>query len=88
MSGRYYVQRTKNHMSPVYLETFFRGQRRITKLRRIQGDIWLLERELRECIEARIGRKIATKVNELSGQIWMKGDYVTIVKDFLAKRGL
>lgn len=75
-------------MIPVYLHTYFRGLRRITKLRKIQGDIWLLERELRECIESRSGKKIATRVNELSGQIWVRGDYVTIVNEFLLKKGL
>ncbi|XP_037036867.1 probable 39S ribosomal protein L49, mitochondrial [Bradysia coprophila] len=87
-SHPYFVRRTKNHMIPVYLEKFFRGQRHITKLQKIQGDIWMLERELSACIEARVGKKIATRVNELSGQIWMKGDYVTIVRDFVMKKGL
>lgn len=88
LDNQYYVARTKNHMVPVYLGTYFRGLRKITKLRKIQGDIWLLERELRESIETRIGRTIATRVNELSGQIWVKGDYVTIIRDFLLKKGL
>lgn len=88
LSNPYYVARTKNHMIPVYLNRFFRGTRRITELRKIQGDIWLLERELRDCIETRIGRKIASRVNELSGQITFKGDYVTIINDFLMKKGL
>lgn len=88
LDNPYYVARTKNHMIPAYLNLYFRGQRKVTKLRKIQGDIWLLERELRECIEKRIGKKIATRVNELSGQIWFKGDYATIVTDFLIKKGL
>lgn len=88
LNNPYYVARTKNHMVPAYLNTYFRGLRRVTKLRKIQGDIWLLERELRDCIEKRIGKKIATRVNELSGQIWIKGDYVTIVNDFLMEKGL
>lgn len=88
LDNPYYVARTMNHMIPVYLNTYFRGQRRITKLRKIQGDIWLLERELREVIEARIGKNIATRINELSGQIWFKGDFVNIIKDHLMKKGL
>lgn len=84
----YYVARTKNHMVPVYLSTYFRGERRITKLRKIQGDIWLLEEDLRLTIERRIGKKIATRVNELSGQIWFKGDYVTIISAYLMEKGL
>lgn len=84
----YYVARTKNHMIPVYMVTYYRGMRRITRLRKIQGDIWLLERELRECIEKRIGKKIASRVNELSGQILFKGDCLTIIQEFLMKKGL
>lgn len=88
LNNPYYVARTKNHMMPVYLSRYYRGQRRITKLRRIQGDIWLLEKELRTCIESRIGKQIASRVNELSGQIRFKGDYVTIVQEYLMKKGL
>lgn len=85
----YFVARTKNHMQPVYLCTYFRGQRRLTKVRRIQGDIWQLERELHAAIEKRLdGKEIVSRVNEMSGQIWFKGDYVTIVKEFLASKGL
>ncbi|KAJ6633240.1 putative 39S ribosomal protein L49, mitochondrial [Pseudolycoriella hygida] len=84
----YFVARTKNYMIPVYMNAYFRGTRRITKLRRVQGDIWLLERELRQCIEKRIGKSIATRVNELSGQIWFRGDYCTIISEFLMKKGL
>lgn len=85
---QYFVPRTKNHMIPVYLCTYFRGQRRLTKLRRIQGDIWLLEQELHKTIEKRIGKEIVTRVNEMTGQIWFKGDYVNIIKDFLMAKGL
>lgn len=85
----YHVPRTKNHMVPVYLETTFRGQRRVTRVRHCAGDIWLLERELRAAIEQRIGGKpLATRVHEMSGQIWIKGDYVELVRQFLVKQGL
>lgn len=85
----YFVARTKNHMQPVYLCTYFRGQRRLTKVRRVQGDIWQLERELHATIVQRLGGKeIVSRVNEMSGQIWFKGDYVNIVKEFLASKGL
>lgn len=84
----YFVGRTKNHMIPVYLNTTFRGTRRITKLRRIQGDIWHLEENLRQAIEKTIGKRIVTRINEMSGQIWFKGDYVNIIKDYLMAQGL
>lgn len=84
----YFVGRTKNHMIPVYLHATYRGTRRITKLRKIQGDIWKLEEELHKVIEDRIGKKIATRINEMSGQIWFKGDYVNIIKEYLLAKGL
>lgn len=75
-------------MHPIYLTRTFRGMRRITKLRRVQGDIWHLERELHSAIENRIGKPIVTRVNEMSGQIWFRGDFVNIVKDYLITKGL
>lgn len=39
----YYIERTKNYMCPVYLNKTFRGQRQITKIRRIEG---ILKKEL------------------------------------------
>lgn len=85
----YFVARTKNHMVPVYLDTSHRGQRRITELRRIAGDVWQLERELHSEIERRLGGKpIVTRVNEMTGQIHFKGDFVTIVREYLMARGL
>ncbi|XP_017466957.1 PREDICTED: probable 39S ribosomal protein L49, mitochondrial [Rhagoletis zephyria] len=85
---KYFVARTKNHMVPVYLQTSFRGQRRITVIRRIQGDIWELERELRVVVEkARDGKLCASRVNEMSGQIHFHGDYVDVVREYLKEKG-
>lgn len=83
----YYVPRTKNHMIPVYLHLTYRGARHVTKLRRVQGNIWRLEEELRTMIEQRLAKKIATRINEMSAQIWFKGDYVTLIRDYLMKKG-
>lgn len=75
-------------MHPIYLTRTFRGMRRVTKLRRVQGDIWQLEKELHAAIENRIGKQIVTRVNEMSGQIWFRGDFVNIVKEYLMSKGL
>ncbi|KAH8343260.1 hypothetical protein KR059_007643 [Drosophila kikkawai] len=84
----YYVARTKNHMVPVYLHTRFRGQRRITVVRRVQGDIWSLEKDLRAVVEqSRNGKLCATRVNELSGQIHIHGDHVDILRGYLKEKG-
>ncbi|XP_075156191.1 mitochondrial ribosomal protein L49 [Haematobia irritans] len=84
----YYVARSRNHMIPVYLETTFRGQRRVTVVKHVQGNIWQLEKELRNLVEkARNGRKCATRVNEMSGQVRVHGDYVDIVREYLKTKG-
>lgn len=85
---KYFVARTKNHMLPVYLHRSFRGQRIITAIRRIDGDIWQLEAELRYLIEKRLNKQIVTRVNEMNGQIELKGDFVTIVEEYLLEKGL
>lgn len=85
---KYSVLRTKNHMVPVYLHTRFRGQRRITVVRRIEGDIWALEKDLRAVVEkARGGRLCASRVNEMSGQIHFHGDYVDQIREYLKQKG-
>ncbi|KAH8415387.1 hypothetical protein KR222_007898, partial [Zaprionus bogoriensis] len=84
----YFVARTKNHMVPVYLHRSFRGQRRITVVRRVQGDIWALEQELRAVVErARNGKLCASRINELSGQIRFHGDYVDVLREHLKAKG-
>lgn len=83
----YFVRRTKNHMQPVYLVKEFRGMRTITVIRKIHGDIWTLEQELTEHIEAKVNIKVASRTNELIGDIRYKGDYVAIIKQWLDSKG-
>ncbi|XP_053659134.1 probable 39S ribosomal protein L49, mitochondrial [Anopheles marshallii] len=85
---KYVVLRTKNHMLPVYIRRAFRGQRRITAIRHVEGDIWQLEAELRYLIEKQLNRPIITRVNEMSGLIELKGDHVAFVEKFLLDKGM
>ncbi|XP_058448465.1 large ribosomal subunit protein mL49 isoform X2 [Malaya genurostris] len=85
---KYFVARTKNYMLPVYLRRTYRGQRIITVVRRIDGDIWQLEAELRYLVEKKLNKQIVTRVNEMSGQIELKGDFVTIAEQFLLSKRL
>lgn len=85
--SEYFIGRTRNHMMPVYLFINHRGMRRLTKIRRIQGDIWKLESELKIVIEKQFGKKIISRVNEMSGQIAFKGDFVGIVNKYLTEKG-
>jgi len=83
----YSIERTKNYMQPVYLESTYRGMRKITKISKIQGDIWTLESDLKKYIEERTGTKIASQIHEFVGTIKIKGDYVNRVKEWMAMKG-
>lgn len=85
----YYVKRTKNHMLPVFLSIKHRGFRRVTFIKNIEGDIWHLEKECIELIKGRTrNNPVYTHVNEMSGSIKIKGDYVTLIQKYFFDKGL
>lgn len=86
----YFVARTRNGLFPVYKETWPNDvirERHRTLLRRIQGDIWEAEKDLREYIESKVNRKVLTAVEEHMDQIRIKGIYVHLVVDWLKEKG-
>lgn len=83
----YFINRTKNHQVPVYLLSTFRGQRKITKLKRVEGDIWALEKELKQFLESSLKKRVETRVNEVSGQIDFKGIHVDTITQYLMEKG-
>lgn len=83
----YFVGRTRNYMLPVYLEIGYRGQRRQTRIKAIEGDIWQLEAELHKMIEKRAEKKVYSRINEMTRQIVFKGDYVRLVDKWLYQKG-
>ncbi|XP_049795701.1 probable 39S ribosomal protein L49, mitochondrial [Schistocerca nitens] len=87
LSLPYFVKRNKNYMLPVYLNIKFRGQRRITVVRNIQGDIWLMERELREHLESVVKKPVVTMVHEVCCLIKVKGDVYLPVEQWLYQKG-
>ncbi|KAI4487131.1 hypothetical protein M0802_012005 [Mischocyttarus mexicanus] len=83
----YFIRRSKNHMLPVYLNRYFRGTRRVTVIRRIEGDIWKLEEELKQLIKETKKRTTGSRINEMSGDIRFRGDFVSLVKQWLLDKG-
>ncbi|XP_011505222.1 PREDICTED: probable 39S ribosomal protein L49, mitochondrial [Ceratosolen solmsi marchali] len=89
-SHPFFVSRTKNYMLPVYLLISFRGSRHITVIKKIDGNIWQLESEIKtylESISTKYYKKIASRVNEMSGQIRFRGDHVENIKQWLITKG-
>lgn len=84
----YFISRSKNHMIPVYLKTSQRGMKRITKVKNIQGDIWLLEKELKNFLQEQQVKPIRSQVDEFSRYIRFHGDYVNAIKYWLSQKDL
>lgn len=84
----YYVARTKNFMVPCFLEITYRGTRRCSILKHIEGDIFKLEEELAELIERKSGKPCYSRVNEMNRKIKFKGDFVTLIQKYLVSKGL
>lgn len=85
----YIVARTRNHMMPVYLEAKRRGFQKRTIIRKVEGDIWLLEQQLRAFLEDQCRPKLVRiQVDEFARKIRIQGDYVNAVKWWLGEKKL
>lgn len=75
-------------MLPVYLKISERGMRRITSIKRVEGDIWKLSSELAEYLKPKMYYStIGVKVEELKRTIFLRGDYLEYTKRFLSDKG-
>ncbi|XP_054263152.1 probable 39S ribosomal protein L49, mitochondrial [Macrosteles quadrilineatus] len=84
----YFVERSRNHMLPIYLVISERGMKRETKIMRIEGDIWRLSEEIVEHLLPLTGHKtIGCKVEEIKRKITLRGDFVEYTKAFLLDKG-
>lgn len=83
----FFITRTKNHELPIYLNLTHRGCRKITIIRKIEGDIWLLNDEIKELLESERKRYVETRVHELARFIEVKGDYVNYLRDWAHSKG-
>ncbi|XP_011867806.1 PREDICTED: probable 39S ribosomal protein L49, mitochondrial [Vollenhovia emeryi] len=83
----YFIERTRNYMQPVYLLRNPRGTKKVTRISKIQGDIWALERDMKQYVEKCMGKKMASQIHEFSGVIKFKGDVVSRVKEWLDMKG-
>lgn len=83
----YFIRRSRNYMVPVYLLIDYRGTRKRTVVKNISGDIWKLHNELMAYIEYYMAKKERSRVNEFTGHIFINGDYVNLLKDYLTTKG-
>ncbi|VDN60129.1 unnamed protein product [Dracunculus medinensis] len=92
----YYIARLRNHMLPLFLET-----RRdnlnfqtmdyeavdLVVVKRIHGDVFACEQDLKKWLEKQIKHPVATNVDELKGVIKIKGADRSLVEKCLYEFG-
>ncbi|XP_070162790.1 large ribosomal subunit protein mL49 [Polyergus mexicanus] len=83
----YFIERTRNYMQPVYMNRSNRGIKITTKLSKIQGDIWTLDRDIKEYLKKCKGRAPPSQIHEFAGVIKFKGDWVNRIKDWMNIKG-
>ncbi|KAM3824720.1 large ribosomal subunit protein mL49 [Vipera latastei] len=83
----YFVRRSRMHNVPVYKDTSHHGTRKITVIRKIEGDIWALENDVKSFLTELSGQTPATQVNENTCSIRVKGYFEEELKTWLMDRG-
>lgn len=82
----YMVRRSRMHNIPVY-DDLTHGNRSTTLIRKIEGDIWALERDVRRHLMEVTGKDHPTQVNEVTMTLKVKGRVHEELKDWLLSRG-
>ncbi|XP_067400070.1 large ribosomal subunit protein mL49 isoform X2 [Emydura macquarii macquarii] len=82
----YFVRRSRMHNIPVYKDITC-GNRRMTVIRKIEGDIWALEEEVKEFLTQLTGKLPPIQVNEVTSSIRIKGYFDNELKEWLMNKG-
>ncbi|XP_071331124.1 large ribosomal subunit protein mL49 [Trachinotus anak] len=82
----YMVRRSRMHNIPVYTD-LSRGSRRTTLIRKVEGDIWALEKDVKQYLKEVTGTELPTQVNEVTMTLKVKGHYDKELKEWLGCKG-
>ncbi|KAM8940553.1 large ribosomal subunit protein mL49 [Pelodytes ibericus] len=82
----YTVRRSRMHNIPVYTD-ITHGNRHMTLIRKIEGDIWKLDTEIRDFLTQLTGKTPPTQVNEVNHTIRIKGYYDKELRAWLTEKG-
>uniref|UniRef100_A0A1A8ICK8 Large ribosomal subunit protein mL49 n=1 Tax=Nothobranchius kuhntae TaxID=321403 RepID=A0A1A8ICK8_NOTKU len=82
----YMIRRSRMHNIPVYTD-LTHGNRKMTLVRKVEGDIWALEKHVKEYLKEVTGKELPTQVNEVTMTLKVKGHYDLELKEWLASRG-
>ncbi|XP_069564548.1 large ribosomal subunit protein mL49 [Brachyistius frenatus] len=82
----YMIRRSRMHNIPVYTD-LTHGCREMTLVRKVEGDIWALEKDVREHLKEVTGKELPTQVNEVTMILKVKGHFDKELKDWLVRKG-
>ncbi|KAI7793171.1 mitochondrial ribosomal protein L49 [Triplophysa rosa] len=82
----YMIRRSRMHNVPVYSD-IKHGNQHSTLLRKIEGDMWALNKDVKEFLLGLTGKDPPTQVNEITGTIRIKGSFEKELKDWLLEKG-
>ncbi|NP_001291156.1 39S ribosomal protein L49, mitochondrial [Esox lucius] len=82
----YMIRRSRMHNIPVYTD-LTHGSRKTTIIRKVEGDIWALEKDVKEFLQQLTGKDLPTQVNEVTMILRVKGHFDVELKEWLVKKG-
>nr|BAE87584.1 unnamed protein product [Macaca fascicularis] len=82
----YFVRRSRMHNVPVYKD-ITHGNRQMTVIRKVEGDIWALQKDVEDFLSPLLGKTPVTQVNEATGTLRIKGYFDQELKAWLLEKG-
>ncbi|XP_022075655.2 mitochondrial ribosomal protein L49 [Acanthochromis polyacanthus] len=82
----YMIRRSRMHNVPVYTDVT-NGSRKLTLVRKVEGDIWALEKDVKQHLKEVTGEELPTQVNEVTMTLKVKGHFEKELKDWLVSKG-
>ena len=83
----YFVRRSQMYNIPVYKD-ITHGNHQITVIRKVEGDIWALQKDVEDFLSPLLGKTPITQVNEVTGTLRVKGYSDQQLKAWLLEKGL
>lgn len=82
----YMIRRSRMHNVPVYTD-LTSGNRKTTLIRKVEGDIWALEKDVKQYLKEVTGKELPTQVNEVTMTLKVKGHFDAELKEWLISKG-
>ncbi|XP_031589806.1 39S ribosomal protein L49, mitochondrial-like [Oreochromis aureus] len=82
----YTIRRSRMHNIPIYTDVT-NSNRKLTLIRKVEGDIWALEKDVRQYLQEVTGKELPTQVNEVTMTLKVKGHFDKELKDWLVRKG-